>query len=72
MLQEKLQSWLVSRIGIVLAGPGGGGGGMVDGWELFSPSVGCGRVRVLGDDTIDFKMTTNFSCFSGTAIASII
>lgn len=26
MLQEKLQSWLVSRIGIVPAGPGGAGG----------------------------------------------
>lgn len=49
MLQEKLQSWLVSRIGIVLAGPGRGGtGGMVDGREPHSPSAGCGRVRFLG------------------------
>lgn len=48
MLQEKLQSWLVSRIGIVPAGPGVVVGGMVDGWELHSPSVGCGKVRFLG------------------------
>lgn len=43
MLQEKLQSWLVSRIGIVPAGPGGLGGGG-GGWL----AAGCGRVRLLG------------------------
>lgn len=48
MLQEKLQSWLVSRIGIVLAGAGVGVVGMVDGWDSHSPSAGCGRVRLLG------------------------
>ena len=43
MLQEKLQSWLVSRIGIVLAGPGVGVGGMVDGGSCVSCQLDVGE-----------------------------
>lgn len=64
MLQEKLQSWLVSRLGI--AGWAWGGDWWDGGWlgAVFS-SVGCGTVRFLAldDTTVDIKMTTRPSCF---------
>lgn len=77
MLQEKLQSWLVSRIGIVDWAWGGvGTGGLVDGWELHFPSVGCGREereRFLGI-RLHFRLQHDykFSCFSGTTLVFII